>query len=271
MTVEGPHITRTDIVAALQIVRDMAALELPAAHWADVDAAVDTIADALVRDDPEELQDALADLETLGPLRLAPHSGQPAGGASPLRLGILLSALKQYKPYSTRTDSLSMLPVAIYVSDEAVHEEVETALDGVLAAAGLTVVERDEPVLGSWYRRMRAAVSRAVRSPAARETANAVLHSADVRLLQRPDAEVTALFMQNLGPLIGSLQPTKDAVVRIGAVLVVKVEWTVVVHQLTPGQQLLLDHNPHLETTPHNILAALGATPGNDSSAPPPA
>lgn len=48
----------------MQIVRDMAALELPAAHWADVDAAVATIADALVRDDPEELQDALADLET---------------------------------------------------------------------------------------------------------------------------------------------------------------------------------------------------------------
>ncbi|MFC9641643.1 hypothetical protein ACFTZF_24260 [Streptomyces mirabilis] len=57
MTVEGPHITRTDMVAALQLVRDMAAQELPAAHWADVDAAVNTIADALARDYPEELSD----------------------------------------------------------------------------------------------------------------------------------------------------------------------------------------------------------------------
>ncbi|MCX4406777.1 hypothetical protein ACFV8Z_05690 [Streptomyces sp. NPDC059837] len=45
------------MVAALQLVRDMAAQELPAAHWADVDAAVNTIADALARDYPEELSD----------------------------------------------------------------------------------------------------------------------------------------------------------------------------------------------------------------------
>ncbi|MFD5506461.1 CATRA system-associated protein [Streptomyces sp. NPDC127051] len=271
MTVEEPHIARADIVAALQVVRDVAALELPVAHRADVDAAVNAIADALARDDLQELQDALADLETLGPRRLAPNGVERAGGASHLRLGMLVRALEQYEPHSTRTNSLSMLPVAIYVSDEAVHEEVETALDGVLAAAGLTVVERDEPVLGSWFRRMRAAVSRAARSPAARETVRSALHSADTRLLQRPDAEVTALFMQNLGPLLGSLQPTKDAVVRVGAVLVVKVEWTVVVHQLTPGQQLLLDHSPHLEASPHTILAALGASPASDPAAAPPA
>ncbi|MEI5098402.1 hypothetical protein RB200_06675 [Streptomyces sp. PmtG] len=49
--------------------------------------------------------------------------------------------------------------------------------------------------------------------------------------------------------------------------LVVTVGWTVVVHQLTPGQQLLLDHNPDLETAPQTILAALGASPASDPAA----
>jgi hypothetical protein len=64
-------------------------------------------------------------------------------------------------------------------------------------------------------------------------------------------------MMQNLGPVLGSLQPTKDAVIRVGALLIVKVEWTVAVHQLTAAQQLLLDHQPQLLTSPHDILAAL--------------
>lgn len=268
---DGARITNADIGEALQAVRDVTALELPAAHWAEADAAVNALADALAQNDPEALQDALADLESVGPRRLASSGSGPTGVTAPIRFGLLIRVLEQYEQHSARTGELDVAPVAIYVSDAAVHEEVEAALDGVLAAAGLTVVERDAPVLGSWFRRMRAAVSRAARSPAAREMMRSAAHAADAHFLQRPDAEVTALLMQNLGPLIGALQPTKDAVVRIGAVLIVKVDWTVVVHQLTPGQRLLLDHNPDLEATPHTILAALGASPASDPATAPPA
>jgi hypothetical protein len=64
--------------------------------------------------------------------------------------------------------------------------------------------------------------------------------------------------MQQLAPLLGSLQPTKDAVIRLGALLIVKVDWTVSVNQLTAVQQLMLDHQPDLATSPHKIIAALG-------------
>ena len=40
-------------------------------------------------------------------------------------------------------------------------------------------------------------------------------------------------MLQNLGPVIEALQPTKDAVLRVGALLIVKVDWTIVVHRLT--------------------------------------
>jgi hypothetical protein len=271
MSVERPHITSSDIAEALQIVRDVAALNLTEPQWADADAAVSAIADALAQDDPEALQEALADLELLGPTRLATGDRGHGGLPAPARLEMLIKTLEQ----GSLQVAQNMLPVAVYLSDATVHEPVEAAVETLLASVGLTIVERDTPVIGSWFRRMRAAVGKAAHSPAAREAMRSAVHTADTRLILRPDAEVTALLLQGLGPLIGSLQPTKDAVVRVGALLIVKIDWTVMVHQLTPGQQLLLDHNPDLETAPHTILAALGvlsggATDGAPVAVPPP-
>jgi two-component system OmpR family response regulator len=158
--------------------------------------------------------------------------------------------------YQLTVDSGVTFPVTIYLSDESVHRQVQEAVEELLNQAGAEVVDRDEPVLGSWFRRMRARV-RAATSPAAREAAAVAAHALDSRLVLAQDAAVTATMMQNLGPVLGSLQPTKDAVIRAGALLIVKVEWTVAVHQLTAAQQLLLDHQPQLLTSPHDILVAL--------------
>jgi hypothetical protein len=130
-------------------------------------------------------------------------------------------------------------------------------------------VNRDKPVIGSWFRRMRAGVNRAARSPAAREAALVAAHAADTRLVLAQDAAITATLLQNLGPVIASLQTTKDVVLRVGALLIVKRDWAVSVFQLTAAQQALLDHRPELATSPHEIIAALGlATAGEDAGPP---
>ena len=153
-------------------------------------------------------------------------------------------------------------PVSIYLDDESGHENVEEAVEVLLRMAGVDVVERDDPILGSWFRRMRARMRDAARSPIAREAAAVAAHALDSRGVLAHDANVTATLMQNLGPLLTSLQPTKDAVIRVGALLIVKVEWVVAVHQLTSVQQLRLDHQPHLLTSPRDILHALDLAPG---------
>ena len=58
-----------------------------------------------------------------------------------------------------------------------------------------------------------------------------------MRLLSRfcRPAQITFTLLQNLGPVIASLRPTKDAVLRVGALLVVKMHWAVHVFQLTAG------------------------------------
>lgn len=149
------------------------------------------------------------------------------------------------------------LPVTIYLSDASVHEQVEAAVDDLLAAVGFYVDERDDPELGSWFRRMRAAIGTAASSPAAREGALMAAHIADTRLVLAQDAAVTATLLANLGPVIASLQPTKDAVIRVGALLIVKVDWVVTVYQLTAAQQTVLDHRPDLATAPHEVTTIL--------------
>ncbi|MCF3960312.1 hypothetical protein [Streptomyces fuscigenes] len=168
----------------------------------------------------------------------------------------------------------SSIPVTVYLSDEASHRQVEEAVKDLLETAGLTFIWRDRPVLGSWFRNMRAGVRTAVRSEAtreaAREAAGVAMHIADTRLVLAQDAAVTATLMQNLGPVITSLGPTKDAVVRVGALLIVKVDWAVHVFQLTAAQQAKLDHQPTLARSPGDIIAALDLTARDATPAPEP-
>ncbi len=158
------------------------------------------------------------------------------------------------------------LPITIYLSDETAHEEVEAAVEDLLAAAGGYIEHRDNPVFGSWFRRMRARMGQAVHSPLAREAAVVAAHAAESRVVHAQDAAVTATMLQNLGPVLAALQPTKDAVIRAGALLIVKVDWIVAVHQLTPKQQLQLDHQPELAQSPHDILSALERRTGSSTS-----
>lgn len=89
-------------------------------------------------------------------------------------------------------------------------------------------------------------------------------HALDSRLILAQDADVTARLMQNLPPVLGALQPTKDAMLRVGALLIVKVDWTVSVFQLTAAQQARLDHHPQPATSPREIAAVLNLIPEED-------
>jgi hypothetical protein len=149
------------------------------------------------------------------------------------------------------------MPVSIYLADSGIHEQVEAAVEDWLTTADGTIHTRDEPVTGSWFRRMEAGIKKAVDTPAGREAVLTAKHIADSRLIQAQDAYVTATLLQNIGPVLLSLQPTKDAVVRAGALLIVKIDWVVQVHQLTAAQQAILDHQPQLVASPKEIVVAL--------------
>ncbi|MET8997170.1 hypothetical protein [Amycolatopsis sp. NPDC004169] len=154
----------------------------------------------------------------------------------------------------------SKLEITIYLSDEGDHERVEDAVERALAAAGLHVEDRDDPILGSWFRRMWAGVADNLRTPSGREAMLVAAHAAETRLVLAPDADVTSKLLQSIGPVIASLGSIESAVIRLGNVLIVKTEDAVSVSQLTPAQQFLLNHHPELACAPHRILEALKRT-----------
>ncbi|WP_158888260.1 hypothetical protein [Amycolatopsis anabasis] len=155
------------------------------------------------------------------------------------------------------------VPVTIYLADGAAHDQVEAAVQDVLAAAGLAIISRGDPVLGSWFRRLKAGTREAARSPLGREALAVGTHAVESRLVLEKDAEITATLLSNIAPVINALQAEQNAVIRLGAVLVVKVDGNLMVHQLTPAQQLTLNHTPQLLKSPREILAALEPGPAD--------
>jgi hypothetical protein len=245
-----------DVAEALLVVREVMGWSLTPHRWTAIDGSVARLTVALAVEDGAALRQAVTSLELHGPTRglVAEAAVRPVRAPDWVRehLESTIGILQELQ--TPAGADVRSFPVTVFLSDAAIHEQVERAVDQLVESAGLVIASRQPPVTGSWFRRMRAVL----RSPAGEEVLATTAHVADSRFVLRPDAEVTAMLLANLGPVITALQPTKDAAVRVGALLIVKVDWTVVVHQLTPRQQLVLDHSPGLETVPHQILHALG-------------
>jgi hypothetical protein len=251
-----------ELTEALSVLDAAMAWHLLPARWAEVDRSLVALASALADGNERAFHSEILTLELLGPVRQATRSAtSPVPGEVRARLLAAISTIEQLKTFSR------VFLVSIYLADGSIHAQVELAVDELLRRAGLHIMEREEPVSGSWYRRMRATLDAAARGDKGQEALASAVHAADARFFLRQDAELTTLLLQNLGPVITALQPTKDAVVRAGALLIVKVDWVVAVHQLTPRQQLTLDHAPDLESAPHQVLKALGIA-GTESSSP---
>lgn len=157
----------------------------------------------------------------------------------------------------------SVFEVTIYLSDASVHEQVEAAVEDLLASVGARIEHHDDPIIGSWFRRMRAKIVNAAESPASREAMVLAAHATENYLVHNQDANVTAKMMENLAPVLTSIQPYQEAAIRVGALLIVKVDGAVMVHQLTPRQQFELNHHPELAQAPRRILTALQLGDGN--------
>jgi len=166
---------------------------------------------------------------------------------------------------NVRHNDTSLLPITIYLSETDGHDQVQCAVENLLAEAGLRIDSREDPVVGSWFRRMWAAAGRAVTSSVAREGALVATHAIDTRLVLAHDAVITAKLMENLPPVIDTLKTYEEAVIRVGALLIVKADGKVAVHQLTPAQQAILDHQPQLAKSPCEILLSLDILAQNEN------
>ena len=132
--------------------------------------------------------------------------------------------------FATTPEPEPAIPVTIYLPETSDHAEVEAAVVALLATADAEITARDEPA-GN-------------------------LHTLSARPAT-DEATLTATCLRNLGPVLAALHGHAEAVLRAGALLMVKQGPRLTVQELTSAQQLRLAHEPDLAAAPHHILAAL--------------
>ncbi len=267
-------VTREDVASTLPVLSVVARWTLPPRRWGEVGSAVRAVLRAIAANDGQALQAGVRDLTLLGPVRRAAQEVTvPAPGDVLADLTALITVLAERAELEgppRHSDNMRILPmpgslpITIYLRDESDHEMAERAVQELITAAGFIITAWGEPVLGSWFRRMRATLAEAARSSEGRAVLEATALRADLELVQRPDAEVAALWMANIVPLLATLQNMGDAVIYLGVVLIVRSDGKTFVYKLTTHQQLILNNSPHLLTNPESILRTLGTPIGDE-------
>ncbi len=153
-----------------------------------------------------------------------------------------------------KTDTIS---ISVYLSDAATASGVETEIENLLATAGLVAFDPEPPVIESWFRRQKARAAKAASTPAGKELIATAAHAVEAKTVQAWDAEVTSKMLANLGPVLTAIEPNNEVVLRIGAILIVKIDGSLGVYQLNASQQFALDHAPQLAKDAHEILRVL--------------
>lgn len=161
-------------------------------------------------------------------------------GLVPPVLGSVDGADHPYFALASESEPDPAIPVIIYLPDTSGHGEVEAAVMALLATAEADITSRE-------------ALADNLLALRARPTTD--------------EATLTATCLRNLGPVIAALQTHAEAVLRAGAVLLVKHGPRLTVQELTQAQQFRLDHEPDLASAPGLILSTLESDEGFTSSA----
>jgi hypothetical protein len=142
----------------------------------------------------------------------------------------------------TKTDVV----IRIFLDDESAAAEVEAALREVLRNAGIDVVHRSDPIIGSWFLVLTGVLRRALVSDEVEETLARKLEADHAD--QNPD----------VARLIAALEHTKKASICIGRILLVKVDDTIVVERLSARKMRRWERDhPELFRDPPAALAAV--------------
>lgn len=145
------------------------------------------------------------------------------------------------------------IAVQIFLADAAPGPAVEEAVREVLLTSGVEDVREEQLVIRSWYRSLTGLLKRAADSDAAAEARRAV----ELQVLDRFQAGIDGVTGDAVAKLITSLNQTNGAVIQVGSVLLVKVDETIVVRQLTSREMTHWQRNPGLFKDPATALAEL--------------
>ena len=160
-----------------------------------------------------------------------------------------------------------LAPGSVYLGDGERHAEVERALAKLLREVGLDPNEVFVPVIRSWWRKLRFKVQDQS-SHLSLEQVSAKLERCS-EMLDRPQAAIDNQQATGAAALIAALQGESRACIRVGSLLVLKVDGQIVANNLTQYQLTWLERNQTLLRDPEGLLKGLESLPEFDPSAVP--
>jgi hypothetical protein len=143
----------------------------------------------------------------------------------------------------------------LYLSGGQEHEAVESALEGVLDAFGLEIVQQFPGVQGSWFRKFL--VQARPGAPDIEERTTKLAYALESRALGQSQAYLDTQRAEAVAKLLTALDKEANASIQIGSFLLVKVGGNVVVRELTQPQLIRLEENPGLFRDPETVLQQL--------------
>jgi hypothetical protein len=106
---------------------------------------------------------------------------------------------------SSQWSEAPFIPITIYLSEERGHQHVRHAVENMAAGSGLRINSGDDPVIGSWFRRIRAvALPGRLKDPG---PAFAALQEAGIQVPEPPHQSVATRLGDRAAMLEGDLCP----------------------------------------------------------------
>jgi hypothetical protein len=153
-------------------------------------------------------------------------------------------------------------PVSIWLGDGAAHEAVELALSQLLDEMGLEIADPEPPQSGSWYRRSSARVRDATRHLTPEQIAAEIERKLRIELFDKAQAMIDNQEASGAAALITSLASEEKACIRVGSILLIKVDGQLTVTNLTQYQLAWLERNQTLLLDPVTLLQELAKLAG---------
>ncbi|MFG6197715.1 hypothetical protein [Nonomuraea sp. JJY05] len=147
-------------------------------------------------------------------------------------------------------------PVTIYLSDEAGHEAVESAVAAWLDAQGLEIVYTGKPVIGSFWRPLLARLKNESEEHLD-DGVSLIGRAAGLYGLDTRQADVNQKEAEAFAKVMEALADIDSAVIHHGTLLVVKHAGAVVRRELSQLEVEALRRHPVLTSRPDTILSEL--------------
>ncbi|GIH51676.1 hypothetical protein SAMN05421833_12983 [Microbispora rosea] len=155
------------------------------------------------------------------------------------------------------SDEVTASPVIMYIENAEDYAKVRDALETVLAAFDQEIILESRQVRGSVWQSFVTVFKKKATPDQFENAADTLMAAAAQRLYAAPQAQISKDQSEAIAKLITSLEGSANALVTFSNLLLIKVDGTVLVRELSPAQAEFIKMNPHLQFNPKEALAAL--------------